>query len=139
MSWEAELEVVIARTGAENLRSMCSEAYHDHTRMRAKISAMAREPEGASFPPVITQIGNGLVAIGRVAGAALKGQSVWVPLEALEERRSECMTCDQLVGERCKLCGCFYNKKIRLANEACPMSPPKWTDYKGEVNHETLD
>jgi hypothetical protein len=137
MAWEDDLEAVVKRTGAVHLRTLCSEAYHDHVRMREKISTMAAQSEGASFPPVITQIGNGLVALGRVAGAALRGKSVWVPTEVLEERRAECKSCDQLVNDRCKLCGCFYEKKIRLATESCPMNPPRWSAYNGEMNHES--
>jgi hypothetical protein len=128
MSWEEDLEIVVKRTGAENLRVMCSEAYFDHKRAREKISLMASQPEPVpgSFPPIMIQAGNAVAAAGRVIGAVVTGQPVLVPPEVLEARRSECETCENLLNGRCKLCGCPYEKKIRLATEECPMVPPKW-------------
>jgi hypothetical protein len=139
MPWETDLETVIARTGAGHLRAMCSPDFHDHLRMRERVSLMAH-PE-ANMPPIHVQAGNALGAIGRVIGAAVTGQAVWVPSEVLDARRSECAICPHLVNNRCKLCGCPYERKIRLATERCPDKPPRWGAYKEEemVNHETLD
>jgi hypothetical protein len=135
MAWESDLETVVARTGVEHYRKLCSEAYHDHLRMREKISLMAREPAPASFPPAGVQIGNALGAIGRAAHAAVSGQPVFVPNEVRDERWAQCMTCVNLVNDRCRLCGCYFAKKITLATESCPMSPPRWGAYHGESNH----
>jgi hypothetical protein len=129
MAWEDDLDVVVARTGVEHYRQLCSHAYHDHKRMREKISLMAREPETASFPSIAVQAGNALGALGRAAGAAVTGQFVWVPAEVRDARWAQCMTCEHLVNDRCKLCGCFFAKKIRLATEACPDKPPRWGAY----------
>jgi hypothetical protein len=106
----------------------------DHIRMR---SALGESPGASSFPPVATQIGNALGALGRAAGAAVSGQFVWVPAEVRDARRAQCMTCEHLVNDRCKLCGCFFAKKIRLATEACPDKPPRWGAYHGDMNHES--
>ena len=63
-------------------------------------------------------------AVGRVAAAAVQGQPVFVDAETLADRQATCETCEHLTHSRCKLCGCFYLAKIRLATKACPIG--KW-------------
>jgi hypothetical protein len=96
-------------------------------------SPMAREAEPKTeFPSLATQAANALGAIGRVVGAVATGQAVMVSQEVLEKRRDECETCENMIGDRCKLCGCWYQKKIRLATESCPMNPPRWSAYNAD-------
>ena len=126
MSWEADLVAVVKRTGVKRYEHLCSEAYFDHKRMREKITAMAHETE---FPSLATQAGNALGALGRAAGQLLSGGPVLVPNEVRDERWGQCMTCENLVNDRCRLCGCYFAKKITLAAERCPMNPPRWLEY----------
>jgi Family of unknown function (DUF6171) len=123
MSWEADLEIVVKRTGVEHYRKLCSEAYHDHKRMREKISLMAREPE---FPSLAAQAGNALGALGRAAGQLLNGGPVLVDTEELERRLAICRACDQYRDGRCLRCGCAVALKARLESETgkCPLL--KW-------------
>jgi hypothetical protein len=119
MSWEADLDVVVARTGVEHYRKLCSEAYHDHKRMREKISEMAREPE---FPSLAAQAGNALGALGRAASQFLSGGPVLVSPEELERRLAICRACDQFRDGRCLRCGCVAALKARMVSETgqCP-------------------
>jgi hypothetical protein len=115
------------------LSYLCREDNPDHqTRdgYRALVVALAH-PE-TSFPPLHQQAANAVAAAGRAARAALTGQSVWVPNEVRDERWAQCMTCEHLVNDRCNLCGCFFAKKIRLAQESCPDVPSRWGAYNGE-------
>jgi hypothetical protein len=100
-----------------------------HICARSKMTSTPR-PADASFPSLMVQAGNALGALGRAAGAVLTGQAVLVPPEELSKREGECETCEHMLGDRCKLCGCWYRTKIRLAGESCPMVPPKWTAYQ---------
>jgi hypothetical protein len=86
----------------------------------------------AEFPSLATQAGNALGALGRAVGAAASGQFVWAPAEVVEERQNECETCENMLGDRCKICGCWYRQKIKLARESCPMSQPRWKAYHGD-------
>jgi hypothetical protein len=132
MAWEEDLETVVKRTGVEHYRYLTSERYHDHVRFREKISQMAHEHE---FPSLATQASNALGALGRSARAAVTGGPVFAPTEVRDERWAQCMTCVNLVNDRCRLCGCYFAKKITLATESCPMSPPRWGAWNGESNH----
>jgi hypothetical protein len=132
MPWEDDLVVVVKRTGVKRYEYLCSEAYFDHKRMRAQITEMAHEHE---FPSLATQAGNLAGAIGRAAGQFLSGGPVLVPPEERDKRWAQCMTCENLVNDRCNLCGCFFAKKIRLAQESCPDKPPRWGAWNGDANH----
>jgi Family of unknown function (DUF6171) len=63
-------------------------------------------------------------AIGRVAVAALTRHKVLVDEKTLAARRATCQGCDHLKGPKCELCGCYYQVKITLTTESCPIS--KW-------------
>jgi hypothetical protein len=83
----------------------------------------------ANFPPLTTQARNFAGAMGRAAKAVITGQPVNVPPGVLESRQAACATCDKLKDGRCLLCGCAYQRKIRLATETCPDDPPKWVQF----------
>jgi hypothetical protein len=133
MPWQDDLKLVVARTKNTHYEILTADDHPDHEIWRARMTEKVtgvRAP--ASLPPVGIQIGTALGALGRAAAASLTGQFVWVPPEILDERRSECVVCPHLVNDRCKLCGCYYATKIRLATESCPATPKKWTAYTAE-------
>ena len=118
MSWEDDLKTVVERTGVKRYEYLCSEAYYDHKRMREDIRRMAAQSD---FPPLAQQAYHVVGAIGRVAVAAATGQKVRVNEETLAARRATCQGCEHLVNSRCALCGCFYQAKIVLTTEKCPI------------------
>ncbi len=86
--------------------------------------------EATAFPPLTTQAGNLAGAVGRVVKAAVTGEPIRVSPEEHEKRHGVCMACDQLVNNRCKLCGCRFLTKIELATERCPIG--KWERVEGD-------
>jgi hypothetical protein len=118
MDWMEALEIVVAREGVERYRYLCSEAYHDHKRMREEISRMASETD---FPPLARQAANFAGAMGRAALAAVTGEQVFCTPEQQAEREAICQGCDKLINGKCVLCGCPYKRKIKLATEICPI------------------
>ena len=107
---------------------------HDEVAMRhiCARSKMTSTPRSANaeFPSLMVQAGNLAGAIGRAAGAVLTGQAVKVSQEVLNERQAECKKCENMIGDRCVLCGCWYRQKVKLATESCPMNPPRWKAIK---------
>ena len=87
-------------------------------------------PRPANSRPLTTQAGNLAGAIGRVVKAAATGEPIRVTPEQRDQRWGLCMTCDQLVNNRCKLCGCRFEAKIKLATERCPIG--KWERVESE-------
>jgi hypothetical protein len=132
MTWEDALEIIVARTKHGPYREKCAASHPEHEiwRQRMISTATAETPRPTSFPPLATQAGNLVGAIGRTIGAALTGQSVRVPPEERDKRWAQCMTCVNLVNDRCRLCGCNSMVKIELAQERCPMEPPRWLKYE---------
>jgi hypothetical protein len=84
-------------------------------------SAMGDRPAAAG---VGQQAYNVAGAIGRVATAVANRQKVRVDDETLAARRATCQDCEHLKGSKCELCGCYYQVKITLTTESCPIS--KW-------------
>jgi hypothetical protein len=78
------------------------------------------------LPTVLTMAGNAIAAGGRVVKAVATGNQVQVSPEERDRRWGLCMTCPNLVNDRCKLCGCYFRVKIELATERCPLEPPLW-------------
>lgn len=80
--------------------------------------------------------GRAVMAAGRVAMAAVKGQEVLVPMEMAKERLALCEVCPWMkrgVGPAegfwvCLKCGCGLNGRVKckafLATESCPEK--KW-------------
>jgi hypothetical protein len=90
----------------------------------AAIKARAQAP--SSFPSLIVQAGNVMGAAARIAAAIIHGKPVKVSTEERDRRWGLCTACENLVNDRCKLCGCHFRAKIELATERCPMEPPLW-------------
>jgi Family of unknown function (DUF6171) len=95
----------------------------DHICMR---SALGETPIAPSFPPVATQIGNAVSALGRATGQILSGGKLRVDDAEFERRMTLCRACDQYRGVRCAVCGCVAKLKARLQSETgqCPLG--KW-------------
>jgi len=55
---------------------------------------------------------------------AIMGKPVFVSQEIASDRYSMCLSCEHLHEERCKLCGCFMEKKTKIASATCPIN--KW-------------
>ena len=103
----------------------CSGGKHDGKTVSAGVCRFClKSPE---LPPLQTQAVNAAKAVGRVASALATGQPVLVSEEVRESRLAICHDCDQWIEKRkrCAKCGCFTDKKIRLATESCPLG--KWT------------
>ncbi len=130
MTWEEALEPAIAATNHERYRFLCSEACADRFYWRTKVIRIANG-ETTDFPSIATQARNLGGAIGRVVAAAVTGHPVKVSPEERDRRWALCMTCENLVNDRCKLCGCFFRAKIELATESCPLNPPRWERVEG--------
>jgi Family of unknown function (DUF6171) len=84
-------------------------------------SAMGAKPAPAT---ISQQAANAAGALGRAFTAVVHGQKVLVDEKTLAARRATCETCDHLKGPKCELCGCFYQVKITLNTEKCPIN--KW-------------
>lgn len=70
-------------------------------------------------------------AVGRAAGAVLRGEPVLAPAGVVAERRGICLPCEfnghrDSGGIRCEKCGCA-GLKLELATERCPLDPPRWS------------
>lgn len=57
------------------------------------------------------------------------------PEAVIQERYRICEKCPFNQFGKCihEGCGCFVGSKIRVASESCPMTPPKWTPFHGDV------
>ncbi len=123
MDWTEALEIVMTRTKHEAYRSKCDSTHPDHEQWRTEVIRMATGGP-REFPSLMTQAGNVIAAAGRVIAAAAHGKQVRVSPEERDRRWGLCMTCVNLVDDRCKLCGCHFRAKIELATERCPIG--KW-------------
>lgn len=78
---------------------------------------------------------SGIVQVVTFTGAvvsntwrAMTGKEVFVPDEVYNSRMSICRACPQFDAkmERCRMCGCGAKRKLKLANQHCPLNEPKW-------------
>ena len=102
----------------------CTGGKHDGKNVSAGVcKACLKSPE---LPPLQTQAANAAKAVGRVLLAAAQGAPVFATKETQDARRAICHACDQWIEnkQRCAKCGCFTDKKIKLATEHCPLG--KW-------------
>ena len=104
--------------------SDCMRAYHWNGVCPKGIPT---EISAAELPPLTTQAANAAKAAGRVLLAAAQGAPVFATKETQDARLAICHACDQWIEKRkrCAKCGCFTDKKIKLATESCPLG--KWT------------
>ena len=83
-------------------------------------------------PGLLQQAGNLAGAVGRVVSAVVHGEKIRVSPEERDRRWALCMTCPNLVNDRCKLCGCSFRAKIELATERCPIGKWEKVDLAGD-------
>jgi len=84
------------------------------------------EDKMPSVPTIAKNLAGSAV---RTAKRMAQKKKVIVPNEVLEERKKECASCDKWHKKlnRCRVCGCKTNFKLRLAQEKCPHPDgPKW-------------
>lgn len=127
MTWEEALEIVVAKTGVERYRWLCSE---DNPSVRGWDGRedfrryMVELATGQSFPPLATQIGN----LFRSARLFAKSGFKLAPRDVRRARLAICQACpryDHAQG-RCLECGCANSAKVWIAADKCPLTPPKW-------------
>jgi hypothetical protein len=123
MNWQQSLEIMVERHGNQRFRALCSDDNPNVVQRDAYRALMVSQADD-SFPTLLEQAGNALGAVGRVATAVMHGEPVKVSPEERDRRWGLCMTCVNLVDDRCKLCGCHFRPKIELAPERCPIG--KW-------------
>lgn len=73
------------------------------------------------MPALRRQMKNAATAVAKAANAAIHGNKVMASDELVEKRMNVCKSCEFLKGNRCTKCGCFYEWKIKLETEKCPM------------------
>jgi hypothetical protein len=120
VDWEQALAIVVERTKHKRYVGLCDESWPDHAYWRREMIRMAAiEPN--QFPSLARQAGNFAAAMGRAGAALVTGKPVKVAPDEHDRRWGLCMTCPNLVNDKCKLCGCFFRAKIGLAQERCPI------------------
>ena len=124
MSFEEILAYVIQATGHERYRFLCGDESPDKNGYREIVISRYFALTGKQLPGIVTMAGNVVAAAGRVVKAVATGEQVRVSPEERDRRWGLCMTCPNLVNDRCKLCGCHFRAKIELATERCPIG--KW-------------
>lgn len=80
----------------------------------------ARVP--ASGPNFVGMAVSAALAMARFTASGFKT----VPAPTHEARLKQCTDCVHRDGTRCKLCGCFTDKKAWLPHEDCPIG--KWPE-----------
>jgi hypothetical protein len=84
------------------------------------IVANSRKHAGR-FPSLPEMALYGAEALARLAVAGVQLKQVRASDELIAKRRAICNGCEFLKDSRCLKCGCFYEVKIRLATETCPI------------------
>ena len=77
-----------------------------------------------AFPSIGTQLTNVAGAAGRVMNAAIRGNQVMADDSVVVDRLAICGKCEFNKNNRCLKCGCYWNVKVKLATEHCPIQ--KW-------------
>jgi hypothetical protein len=69
-----------------------------------------------------------VASVGRAAARWVAGGLQFASPEVQASRRAICDACEHhnTRRDKCMICGCFLNPKIRMATESCPLNPPKW-------------
>jgi hypothetical protein len=104
--------------------------------MEARLSARAGGADGpaasapgetapANLPPITppTLLGMAASATKSAVKFAASGFKTVAP-ETHRVRVAQCAECQHRNGNRCRVCGCFFDKKARLPHEDCPIG--KW-------------
>lgn len=125
----SDLEIVAARFGhRERLGWLTSDANPDagtreeYRRLVADLAAGKPPEPPAAYPPVLAQLGTAAKALGRFVASGCET----LDADAVEARRAVCRSCEHYdaPAARCRLCGCWTEKKTKMASEHCPQG--KW-------------
>ncbi len=78
------------------------------------------------YPSVFEQAKNAAIAAAKIGQAISRGERIKATKRVQNNRKKICASCDRLNKEdnRCIECGCYYDVKIALATEECPIG--KW-------------
>lgn len=125
MDWRQSLEIVVARTGVERYRVLCSDDSPHPAEVGKYRDLMVSMATGRpAYPPAATMAAS---AIRAAAGFVASGGAV-VDAAERDRRLAICRECPEFVPDqgRCRKCGCYANLKARIARSVCPDSPPRW-------------
>jgi len=116
---EAEKRVALMKSGMDNIEAETLVPQNEHKELieftYRKISLTDKAKNLAK-------------AVGRSAKKIAKGEKVKVVQKVADYRWSKCSSCENLVNNKCKLCGCGMTNKIWWSSEKCPID--KWgIDY----------
>jgi len=124
MTHTEALDAIADHSAAAQMRLLCRED-NPNLQQRDKYRQLAiRLATPGAMAPVLEQAFNAGKAAVRVATAAIIGQPVLASQAEIDARKAICKPCPELVSGQCRLCGCSYQHKIRLATEECPVG--KW-------------
>lgn len=86
--------------------------------------------ERNNMPGIAAMAKNLANSAAKTIKSAVKNEKIIVDKEIFEARKAECSKCEEWdpSSQRCRICGCKTNFKLRLANEQCPHPQgPRWT------------
>lgn len=81
--------------------------------------------DNKQLPPIKQQIINAGNAVNRIVSNIIHNKPIKADDDIISKRKEICSTCQFLINNsRCSRCGCYYNIKITLSTEKCPVN--KW-------------
>jgi hypothetical protein len=119
MTWREALGAVVARTGHERYRWLCSDDNPDVVQRESYRRSMLDQcGQAPSYPPAIVQAGN---ALGAAAAFIMDGFRTVDDTEQ-SRRLAICHACEHYDADahRCRACGCYADLKARVASSSCP-------------------
>ena len=129
MTWQQDLEIVVARTRVERYRELCADEWPDHEFYRAEMVRMASEPfplapRPVEYPSIERQASN----LFRTALGWARSGFKLAPKEVRRARLAICEACEwyDATQKRCTQCGCVNSAKVWIASDQCPLDPSKW-------------
>lgn len=132
-----QLELMVARTGSEQLRHTVSDA-NPHAAVREwtrewvrNMAAMPdwpppdpdEEARRSRRPPSLARK---IANLAWTLRAWAKDRFRFVRRREFNRRRRICQACPKLKGDACGLCGCNMKVKPWLKAARCPDDPPRW-------------
>jgi recombinational DNA repair protein RecR len=77
-------------------------------------------------PPPVAEMAVNLARAAADEAKAMFSGALAVPYESVASRMETCRACEHFIREqnRCALCGCFAELKVRMRSQHCPVG--KW-------------
>jgi hypothetical protein len=137
ITWEEALEKVIAKTGHEAYRKLCSSDNPDvkqrdiyRKRIIEKATGIKesiikkKTSKKIEYPPIYKQVMSFGKTVLDFAASGFEMSSE----EETKRRYSICETCEWFAknDRRCTKCGCSAALKTRILSSHCPLPDPKW-------------